>query len=90
MAFRGHDEAAYAAALDDLAARGWVKITSEGIAELTAAGIDVREGAEKQTDRYFFLPWLTLNQADTAELLQLMTSAKEQLEQLAQPEPSLA
>ena len=90
MAFRGHDEAAYAAALDDLAARGWVKITSEGIAELTAAGIDIREGAEKQTDRYFFLPWLTLNQADTAELLQLMTSAKEQLEQLAQPEPSLA
>jgi Mn-dependent DtxR family transcriptional regulator len=90
MAFRGHDQAAYTAALDDLAARGWVKITSEGIAKLTAAGIKVREDAEKQTDRYFFLPWLVLNQSDTAELLQLMTSAKEQLQQLAQPEPSPA
>ena len=86
-AFRGHDQAAYAAALDDLAARGWVTINSEGLAELTVAGIEVRESAEKKTDRYFFLPWLVLNQAESEELQLLMASAKEQLEQRVQPEP---
>ena len=50
----------------------------------------MRETAEKQTDRYFFRPWLVLNEADSAELTQLLISAKEQLQHLAQPEPILA
>ncbi|MCP4428559.1 MAG: hypothetical protein GY803_29085, partial [Chloroflexi bacterium] len=85
MGFRGHDEATYAAALDDLTARGWVKIAADG-AQLTETGQEIREAAELQTNRYFYLPWLALNQAETEELRELMTAANEQLAQLAEKE----
>ena len=90
MAYRGYDEAAYTAALADLVARGWITVNDGGNAVLTAAGSDVRERAEKQTDRYFFRPWLVLNQAESETLWQLMASAQEKLAQLTQPEPSPA
>ncbi len=54
--YRGHDEAAYGAALEQLAARGWLELL-EGRYEMTAAGRDVRRAAEDRTNRYFFTPW---------------------------------
>ena len=85
MAFRGHDEAAYAAALDDLVARGWAESTADG-AYLTEKGQEIRAAAELQTDRYYYLPWLALNQAEAKELFELMTEANGRLAKLAAAE----
>ncbi len=79
---RGYDTAAYTAALDDLVARGWVEITAD-TAVLTDKGRAIRTTAETQTDRYFYLPWLVLNQAEADELHDLMTAARDELAQLA-------
>ena len=83
MAFRGHDEAAYAAALDDLVYRDWIMPQNGGYV-LTKLGKEVREAAELQTDRYFYRPWLTLNQADTNELHKLLAETNSQLTQLSE------
>lgn len=81
--FRGHDKAAYAAALDDLVGRGWVKADGDNFV-LTAAGKEIREAAEVQTDRYFYLPWTALSLAETEELRTLMTGLNEQLAKMAE------
>jgi hypothetical protein len=47
----------------------------------------VRETVEKQTDRYFFHPWLVLNQAESVEMQELLAKTKDQLEQLIHREP---
>ena len=83
MAFRGHDEAAYAAALDDLVYRDWIMPQNGGYV-LTKLGKEVREAAELQTDRYFYRPWLVLNQADADELHKLLAETNSQLTQLSE------
>lgn len=82
-AFRGYDEAAYAAALDDLIVRGWVA-ADDGKFVLTTAGQEIREAAEVQTDRYFFLPWHALTLAETDELRTLLTGLLEEMTALAE------
>ncbi len=81
--FRGHDEAAYTAVLDDLVTRGWVMADGDHFVP-TTAGKEIREAAEVRTDRYFHLPWTALSLAETEELRTLMTGLNEQLAQLAE------
>lgn len=83
MGFRGYDEAVYATAMSDLVKRGWVKADGD-IFVLTSTGIEIRETAETQTNRYFYLPWHVLSLAETEELRTLMTDLNEQLVQLAE------
>ena len=83
MGFRGYKEADYAAALDDLVARGWVAADNDKFV-LTATGKELREAAEVQTDRYFYLPWHVLNLAQTDELRMLLTGLEATLTELAE------
>ena len=83
MNFRGHDETFYAAAMDDLVARNWVE-ADDGAFVLTENGRAIREAAELQTDRYFYAPWLALNQAEINELRSLLTALKERLAPLVE------
>ena len=83
MGFRGHDEATYVAALEDLVQRGWVTTVGDAYT-LTDTGREIRETAETQTDRYYYLPWLVLNQAEANELRELMTKVNVRLAQLAE------
>ena len=81
--FRDHNEAVYAAAMDDLVTRGWVKADGYKFA-LTTAGKEIREAAETQTNRFFYLPWHALSLAETDELRTLMTGLNEELAALAE------
>jgi DNA-binding MarR family transcriptional regulator len=81
--FRGYSEADYAAALDDLVARGWVEADGDKFI-LTDAGKEIREAAEVQTDRYFYLPWHALNLAETDEMRTLLTGLEAKLTALAE------
>lgn len=72
--FRGYTADDYQTALDELVARGWVT-QAEGVYRLTEAGRQVREAAEAETNRYFFVGWEDLSEADLNNLvddLQLM------------------
>lgn len=87
MSFRGYDEAAYAAAMDDLVARGWAKAHGDNFV-LTTPGKEVREAAETQTDRYFYLPWHALSLAESEELRNLLTELDTQLKLLVEAVPA--
>jgi hypothetical protein len=69
--------------LDDLVTRGWVKADGDKYV-LTIAGKEIRDAAETQTDRYFYLPWHALSLAETEELRTLMTGLNERLAKLAE------
>lgn len=64
---RGHDEAAYQAALDELAARGWVQV-ADGRAAITESGAKQRQDVEDLTDRLYFAPWAALSADELAAL----------------------
>ena len=71
LAFRNYDEASYAAALDELAARGWVAQEGDKYVA-TDKGKELRQGVEDATDRCFDVPWDALTKAETEELKSLM------------------
>jgi DNA-binding MarR family transcriptional regulator len=78
---RGYSREAYAEAAAELAARGW--LAQDGNAYvLTAEGRALRDEAEATTDRYFYSPWACLNEAETAELRELLTQARDGLQGL--------
>ena len=70
--FRGYDEAAYQAALNDLVARGWVTVSEDGDATMTSAGTTVREKAEQLTDRYFYSAWVPQRESNITEIRELI------------------
>ncbi|MGQ9490908.1 MAG: helix-turn-helix domain-containing protein [Anaerolineae bacterium] len=78
LAFRGHSRATYAAALDDLLARGWLMQEGEAFA-LTALGHAVRQAVEAATDRNFYGPWGCLTQHELDELRDLLTRLRDSL-----------
>lgn len=67
LAFRGYNEAAYVAALDDCCLRGLLK-NDNGTYEVTKAGQKLRQEAEEATDRIFFAPWAGLHAPEMVEL----------------------
>lgn len=85
--FRGYDQDDYAAALDDLMARGWVQATNGGYG-LTVDGVVVREKAETATDRYFYLPWANLSRADLVELSDLLSELDTTLSKMTTAVPA--
>ncbi|HRQ37318.1 MAG TPA: hypothetical protein PLD25_05315 [Chloroflexota bacterium] len=75
--FRGYDAAAYEMALQKVVERGWLMVENGRYAP-TAAGNQVREAVETETDRLFFTPW----QVDESELNQLKTDLEWLIAQL--------
>ncbi len=87
LSFRGHDEAAYAAALADVAGRGWLARNGDKYT-VTAAGKAIREAVEADTDYFFYRPWLRrLSMDEIGRMRDLATQAVERLKKLAEAAP---
>lgn len=78
LAFRGHAQETYAAALGDLVARGWLAADGGGY-QLTDQGRMLRQEAEAATDRYFYAPWGCLNAEELTELRRLLAALQNAL-----------
>ncbi|MGB9723931.1 MAG: helix-turn-helix domain-containing protein [Chloroflexia bacterium] len=78
LAYRGHSPPAYAEALAELRARGWLEGPDEA-PRLTAAGCAFREQVEADTDRYFFAPWSGLEAAEQEEMGRLLLRLRDGL-----------
>ncbi len=74
--FRNYDEASYAAALSELAGRGWIA-EQEGKYTATEKGKKLRQGAEDATDAFFAAPWEALTKDETKELKGLLETLAE-------------
>ena len=86
LPYRNYDEASYAAALEDLASRGWIAEEKDKYV-VTEKGKKLRQKAEDATDRYFDAAWVALNEAETKELMGLL---KKLAKTLKQPEEDSA
>ncbi|WP_374688035.1 hypothetical protein [Promineifilum sp.] len=62
LPYRGYSATDYAAALEELRARGWISQSESGW-QLTDDGRAVRATVEAQTDAYFYAPWAHLSPA---------------------------
>jgi ribosomal protein S19E (S16A) len=82
---RGYAEEDYAAALQQLAGRGWLS-QDDGRYQVTAEGARIREEAEAETERIFFESWSVLNDEELSRLGELATRAVENLTSAGQPE----
>jgi hypothetical protein len=76
LPFRGYETDDYAKALEELKALGWIEIGDDGYS-VTAEGQKVRDEAEALTNSNYFLPWLSLSNADLKDLEELLTELKE-------------
>jgi DNA-binding PadR family transcriptional regulator len=65
---RGFTEQDYAAALDELAARGWVTKAGDGTYQITDAGKAVRQQSEDRTDQMYYVAWDALSADEVEEL----------------------
>ena len=72
---RGYSEADYAAALNELAKRDWLS-EKNGRYQLTAQGRRIRDEAEIETDRLFYIGWTDLDQEELTELDNLLGELK--------------
>ncbi len=82
LARRGNSRQEYAAALADLARRGWLApVGAQDAYQVTEAGRTVREQVERLTDSYFYAPWSQLSEAEIARvhglLLQMQAGMQE-------------
>jgi hypothetical protein len=82
LSFRGCKVQDYAAALADLAARGWIEQTPDGY-RATDKGCALRQEAEDVTNRYYFAPWAALNDGERIQLHWLLTQLRNALGQPA-------
>jgi hypothetical protein len=71
LPYRSYDEKAYAAALQDLAERGWIAEES-GRYIPTEKGKELRQEAEDATDRYFDAAWAALDGTEMEETKSLL------------------
>jgi len=78
LAHRGHPRRVYAEALAELRERGFIE-GSEDAPRLTEAGRAFRDRVEADTDRYFFAPWVCLDDAEKVELADLLTRLRDGL-----------
>ncbi len=78
LAYRGYSVADYAAALDDVAARGWVAPSNDGW-QATDAGRAVRAAAEERTDDAFYAPWAHLSAAEVLAIRDDIVTLNQQL-----------
>ncbi len=78
LSYRGYSVADYAAALDELAARGWARPTTDGW-QVTDDGRAVRAAAEQRTDAAFYAPWAHLTAAEVLALRDDIVTLNRQL-----------
>ena len=78
LANRNQPEGAYAAALEQLAARGLVTLDGDQ-AQITPKGRRLREEAEDRTDEIFFVPWQALSLDQHDRLHRLLQQARDNL-----------
>jgi hypothetical protein len=78
LARRGYTRDEYAAALQELADRGWVA-ERDGQFALTPAGATALVETEEATDRCFYAPWAVLSDADVLELGRLLIGLRDNL-----------
>jgi DNA-binding MarR family transcriptional regulator len=83
LPYRAHSVADYAAALQALATRGWVRREGE-VYVLTDEGRRVREAAEAETARLFFVGWSALSEEERAALQDLLTLARDHLQEMVE------
>lgn len=81
--YRGYAVEDYAAALRDLAARGWLEEDAPRHYRLTKEGRRVRDEVEQRTDSYFYGPWSCLTAQEIADLKTLIVDLREALQGFA-------
>lgn len=82
LAQRQYTATDYADALRLLEQKGWV-IDAGGTYRLTEQGTAVRENAETETDRLFFIGWSEIDESDLQELGNLLAELKAAVEAAA-------
>lgn len=60
LSYRGHSSDVYVDAVDELEAQGYIKGLDDQL-EVTVEGKHFRDQIERDTDRYFFAPWNSLD-----------------------------
>lgn len=75
---RGFSREAYADALQELTARGWVG-EDQGVYSVTGPGRELREETEATADRYFFAAWQSVDDAGIDELGELLVRFRDAL-----------
>ena len=78
LPYRNYDQDAYEKALQSLVARGWL-VKEDGAYAATEKGKELRQEAEDTTDRYFDAAWVSLNEAEVAEIKGLLGKLAEVL-----------
>jgi predicted transcriptional regulator len=78
LPFRGWGEEGYAAAYNELVAKGWATPGDDGYT-ITEAGRQVREQSETETNNLFFAPWSALSNDELQELDTLLTRLRERI-----------
>jgi hypothetical protein len=82
LAHRGHQRQIYSQALAELRKRGFIE-GPDSAPQVTEAGRAFRNQVEADTDRYFFAPWACLDDAEKAELADLLTRLRDGLRESA-------
>jgi hypothetical protein len=82
LSHRGHLRQVYAQALAELRERGFIE-GPDSAPQVTEAGRAFRDQVEADTDRYFFAPWACLDDAEKAELADLLTCLRDGLRESA-------
>ena len=78
LARRGYTRGEYSGALDELTRRGWLLPDAAlGVYAVTEAGRAVRAEAERQTDIYFYAPWLCLADHEVEAVQTLLTQLRD-------------
>jgi DNA-binding MarR family transcriptional regulator len=78
---RAQSPETYAQALQELVARGWIAELA-GAYRMTELGGALRQATEATTDRYFYTPWSSLNEAEIDELRGLLTRLRDRLNEM--------
>ncbi len=71
LPYRSFQAGDYQAALDELAAKGWIEKIDQGY-QVTAAGKQFRDGIENATDQIYYEPWGALTDEQLAQLGSLL------------------
>lgn len=82
LTHRGHPSHVYAKTLAELRERGFIE-GPDSAPHVTEAGQTFRDQVEADTDRYFFAPWACLDDAEKAELADLLTRLRDGLRESA-------
>lgn len=81
VAFRNHDAAAYQNGLDVLVEKGWLTKSGDQYA-ITDEGKSIREAAEEETDRFFYIGWNTLSEHELADMGELFAEIQTNISRL--------